>query len=162
MWAVGLWINLTTANPRTLVPLLEGAKKSEAARRAEAQQDWDERGSANGSVGVVTFSRSWGFDVWYGRTSAETSPDTLAGWSRPVVIALVEGMSGVTLGCPNQAVAEVLFGPGGLKNVFPALDKEIAPGWGGREAIGGSPRGLKMTPEQTQKVAEVVASLIKG
>lgn len=150
------WRRITTAPPFVTGPLLQAAKGTEAGRRAEAQKDWEERGSQSGDVGIVTNSRAWGFDVWYGR-QPDHAPNDRRGWARPVVIALVESMGGITLGCPNVEVAEALFGPGGLKNVFPKLDA-IAPGWGGREAIGGSPRGLKMTEADVQRAAEIVTA----
>jgi hypothetical protein len=160
--AVSRWVNLTTGNPAPLRPIFEGAKGSEAARRAEAEADLEERGSMIGDkVAVIEFSRSWGFDIWYGRQTDQGAPDEVAGWKAPVVLALVETMGGITIGCPNPAVAESLFGKGGLKNVFPKLDEAIAKGWGGREAIGGSPRGMKMTPEQLREAARVVAELVR-
>lgn len=154
--AVGGWVQLLARPPFALAPLLAAAKDTETARRAEAQKDWEERGSQTGDVGVVTNSRAWGFDVWYGRQT-DHAPNDRRGWARPVVIALIESMGGITLGCPNNEVAEQLFGPGGLKNVFSRLDA-IAPGWGGREAIGGSPRGLKMTEANVQRAAEIVTA----
>jgi len=160
--AVSRWVNLTTGNPAPLKPIMEGAKGSEAARRTEAEVDLEERGSMIGdTVAIIEFSRSWGFDIWYGRQADQGTPNEVSGWKAPVVLALVETMGGITIGCPNQAVAESLFGEGGLKNVFPKLDEAISTGWGGREAIGGSPRGMKMTLEQLREAAEVVSGLIR-
>lgn len=54
--------------------------------------------------------------------------------------------------------AEKFFGKGGLKNVFAKIEPQ---GWGGREAIGGSPRGQKLTREQALEAAKVInASLV--
>lgn len=150
------WRRITTAPPFAVGPLLAAVKETEGTRRAAALRDWGERGSTLGRVGVLTHSRAWGFDVWYGRDPS-ASPDSPAGWERPVVIALVEAMGGITIGCPNKAVAEALFGEGGLKNVFPKLSPE---GWGGREAIGGSPRGLKMSEGDLQAAALKISELI--
>jgi len=66
------------------------------------------------------------------------------------------GDGAVTLGCPNKAVAEAIFGAGGLLTVFPALEPN---GWGGREAVGGSPRGLQMTEAMVMAAARRVAEL---
>ena len=68
-----------------------------------------------------------------------------------MVLSWVEGRGQVTVGCPNIEVAEALFGEGGLKNLFAELEPE---GWGGREAVGGSPRGLKLTRAQVEAAAE--------
>jgi hypothetical protein len=158
MYAVGSWRNLLTGNPHTLQPILDGAKGSEAARRESAVKDLAERGFSEGRIAGIGNSRSWGFDVWYQR-NLDHGVFEPKGWDNPVVLALVETMGGITIGCPNTQVAEALFGEGGLKNVFTKLD-ELHAGWGGREAIGGSPRGLKMTEEDLRKSILVVKSLL--
>ncbi|MEM4408207.1 MAG: hypothetical protein QXI19_05630 [Candidatus Caldarchaeum sp.] len=90
---------------------------------------------------------AWGFDVWYNRA--------------PCVVAFVENKKSVTIGCKTLADAEALFGPGGLKNTYPVLDKEIAPGFGGRETVGGSPRGYELTLEEARRIKNILLSLIK-
>jgi hypothetical protein len=145
------WRRILTGAPFAVGPLLEAARTTEAARREAAKKDLTERGTTTGKVGAILDSRAWGFDVWYGRTE-EADPNIPAGWERPVVAALAEGNGSITLGCPNKAVAEALFGPGGLMNVF----ERLPGGWGGREAIGGSPRGQEMTADD---LAEVVRTL---
>jgi len=155
------WRRITTAPPFAIGPMLAAAKETESARRAAAQKDWDERGQSNGLVGSVGNSRAWGFDVWYGRRAGAGyhDPNDPGSWRRPVVLALVESMGGITIGCPNDEVAEALFGAGGLKNIFTKLD-EVAPGWGGREAIGGSPRGRKMSLVDLEKAFGIVKTLL--
>ncbi len=154
---VGLWVNLTTGNPQILTTYFKAAKDAEAARIVEAKADLTDRSERiSNKVLFLNGSKSWGFDVWYGRKlDAGTSEDT-NGWEAPVVVAFTANGENVTIGCPNNAVAEAIFGTGGLKNVFPKLDA-LCKGWGGREAIGGSPRDLKMTAEESRKVAELVA-----
>ena len=76
---------------------------------------------------LVVDSTVWGFDVWY-RVA-------------PVVVSYASRIKKVTVGCPDVDTAERLFGPGGLQNVWSFLGD----GWGGRESIGGSPRGEKKT-----------------
>ncbi|MCX6723173.1 MAG: hypothetical protein NT094_03890 [Candidatus Staskawiczbacteria bacterium] len=88
-------------------------------------------------------SQVWGFDVWYEKAN--------------VVAAYVASNGNVTIGCPNVETAERLFGPGGLKLIFDRLEPK---GWGGREAIGGSPRGQKLTREQALAAAGVIARAI--
>lgn len=94
----------------------------------------------------------WGFDVWYGRRPEQSAAEP-AGWDSPVVLLFDRRDRSVTIGCPNAYVATALFGPGGLKTVFAEL---APPGWGGRESIGGSPRGLELTDEQALAAARAV------
>ena len=88
-------------------------------------------------------SDAWGFDVWYADLC-------------PCIFALTP-QGNVTVGCPSLEVAESLFGPGWLRNVFPKLGE----GWGGRESIGGSPRGAVLTREQALAAAKIAESLLR-
>lgn len=155
---VATWRTLTEkANPASLKPFLDAGKASEQARRQAALDDLERCGQVIEGVLVLNGSRVFGFSEWYGR-NIEAAFESVAGWKNPVVIALTERDSNVTIGCPNTEVAEALFGKGGLKNVFAKLQPQ---GWGGREAVGGSPRGSKLTFEQVEAAAKVVASLIQ-
>ena len=69
-----------------------------------------------------------------------------------MIVALAPN-GNITVGAENTEEAEQIFGKGGLKNVFPLLTPE---GWGGREAIGGSPRGMKMSWEDTLEAAQTI------
>ncbi len=160
---VGLWRQLVSGHPAHR-PLLAAGLGTEADRREAAKaENLRYVGSAGAvKVGFITDATTWGFDVWYGRRlhGAEGEgegggPEDFDGWRLPVVLARVKGKANVTIGCPNQQVAEELFGVGGLKNVFPLLDA-VAPGWGGREAIGGSPRGEKLTEAQLHRCVHIV------
>ena len=99
----------------------------------------------------------WGFDRWYGR-DPDLEPQDPAAWRHPVVLVR-SSKAVVTVGCPNQQVAEALFGPGGLQAVFPRLEPA---GWGGRESIGGSPRGVEMDARQLVASAEQVAAMMSS
>lgn len=153
--------------------LLAAAKTEEATRVAEARKAEvvlvirDEHsfcpycnGSGEGDAGVagcphcggsnresfvaVVESPVWGFDVWYAEEA-------------PIVVAYVAANGNVTVGVRDAPTAERFFGPGGLKNVFAKLEPQ---GWGGREAIGGSPRGMKLTREQAGEAAKVIAASV--
>ncbi len=146
-----LWNRILTGS-ESLKALLEATKEDEANRRqlaAEAPQE------VSVPVRVVLGSPVWGFDVWYSRTE-NTSPNEPAGWATPIVVAFNPRAGNITLGCPNAAVAEKLFGPGGLKNVFPKLEPA---GFGGREAVGGSPRGVKMTEDDARRIGRELAAM---
>jgi len=155
---VGLWRQLVSGCPAHK-PLLAAGLTTEAVRREAAEaEDLNHVGIAT-KIGFITDSTTWGFDVWYGRRLQDGGPEDFDGWRLPVVLARVAGAHNITIGCPNKAVAEELFGEGGLKNVFPLLD-EVAPGWGGREAIGGSPRGAKLTEAQLHSCVLIVQNAI--
>lgn len=87
---------------------------------------------------LVVQSTVWGFDVWY----------RLA----PIVVSYAQRQAKVTLGCPDKETAELLFGPGGLMAVWPLLGV----GWGGRESVGGSPRGARLALSDTEETARSV------
>ena len=48
-----------------------------------------------------------------------------------------ENLNAITLGFKDLETAERYYGEGGLKNLYSTLGE----GWGGRETVGGSPRG---------------------
>lgn len=89
-------------------------------------------------------STVWGFDRWYL-------------WA-PVVVSHSTRLQKVTLGCPDRETAERLLGPGGLLAIYGELGK----GWGGREAVGGSPRGVPMTLDDARTTAQRVAELLRA
>lgn len=130
---VDRWRSLM-GRPKTA--LLEAVQAEEAARVALARQAKVLR--LSNSVTVVQ-SEAWGFDVWYADHS-------------PVVVALAPN-GNITIGCPNDGAAKDLFGPKGLLEVFPKLQPS---GWGGREAIGGSPRGMKFSWEEAIEVGRLL------
>lgn len=93
-------------------------------------------------VGVE--SNQWGFDCWY-RDLA------------PFVVAFNPHTNSITLGAKSLQLVEDYFGHGGFKNVF----NHLGEGWGGRETVGGSPRGQQMTRADVTKVCETLMALIK-
>lgn len=93
---------------------------------------------------LVVRSVVWGFDLWY----------RLA----PVVVSYAERMAKVTVGCPDDATATAMFGPGGLANAWSALGK----GWGGRGTIGGSPRGVRLSLSAAHDTAERLLPLLRA
>jgi hypothetical protein len=125
---------------RQLKSLLAGTKAEETERVALARQAKVQRVS---DQIVLVESAAWGFDVWYGDHA-------------PVVVALTPNQN-VTIGCIDNEQAEELFGPDGLRNVYPALEPS---GWGGRESVGGSPRGVKLTREQALVAANMASRFV--
>lgn len=84
----------------------------------------------------------WGFDLWYR-------------WA-PVVVSWSSRLRKITVGCPNLQVATECFGQGGLMAIYPRLGI----GWGGRETVGGSPRGVSVTLHDAQQTALELAQLL--
>lgn len=95
----------------------------------------------NNNVGVLV-SAEYGFDVVYAKC--------------PIVIGFDLNKKCITIGCRDQDVATKFFGAEGLQKLFKLLGK----GWGGRTAIGGSPRGEQMTGEDLVKVIEKTRLLL--
>ncbi len=118
--------------------LLAAAAAQEAERVEEARGARVERLSAQ--VALLE-SGCRAFDVWYAEVA-------------PVIVLHNEALGNVTVGCPGKEAAERIFGPGGLLRVFPLLSP---PGWGGREGIGGSPRGQRLTRDQAREAALRIA-----
>jgi hypothetical protein len=113
----------------------------ERERKRTALEDYEKAQiSPSGKILLVAPSRVWGFDCQF-RRQPEFSVGSRRGWQHWCIVAYVEKTGTVTLSCPNKEVAELVFGPGGLLNVYPKLPALGGKTWGGREAIGGSPRG---------------------
>lgn len=151
---VGLWRSLLEGNPVQLGQFFSAAREAEENRRRASLADLEERGVVIDGVLVIKESCTFGFPEWYGRQE-EAPTNSVEGWRHPVVLAWLERGHNVTIGCPNNEVAEAIFGSGGLaENILPHLQPE---GWGGRESIGGSPRGQELTWEQVEQAAREVS-----
>ena len=134
---VSRWRSLLSRTPKALI---EAVKAEEAERVIKARSFV--RREVFGKVACLE-SEVWGFDVWYAEVA-------------PVIVALTP-QGNITVGCPSTEKAEALFGPGGLKNVWSKLAPE---GWGGRESIGGSPRGQKLSWAEASEAARIIATNI--
>lgn len=137
---VDTWRLLTGSRPPAA--LLKAVGDEEARRIADALA------APMTMIGNVLYVESevWGFDVWYG---IEARP--------AAVLAYVAKNGNYTIGCPSGEAAEKAFGPGGLKNVFPKLGE----GWGGREAIGGSPRGVVFVRGGGEEIAAKIDAEVR-
>ena len=92
---------------------------------------------------AVVESAVWGFDQWYRRS--------------PVVVSYSRRLEKVTVGCPDEETARLLFGDGGLMSAWQCLGR----GWGGRPSIGGSPRGETCELTDAHKTAHALLELIR-
>jgi hypothetical protein len=155
--SVSMWVNLLTAPEDEVKPFLDSALVVEQNRISAELKDMYERGQKEGYVFVVKYFRTWGFPQWY--TYIDGDPEKASSWVNPIVMGISDESEAISVGCPNDAVARELFGVGGLNNIFSELQPE---GWGGRESIGGSLRGVRMDISQlyaaANKISELVAS----
>lgn len=138
LYSVLLWKKLLS-NVDYIKHFILTCKLNEIERRRKA---WDCEHLMIGDVLAINKSPIWAFDIWYSKANC--------------VVALTLN-DNITIGCPNLTIAEKLFGKGGLKNVFEKLTPQ---GWGGRETVGGSPRGLAMDWNKTIEIANTLNSLI--
>ncbi len=95
--------------------------------------------ASDGRVLVVK-SAVWGFDQWYRFA--------------PCVVSYASRMAKITVGCADKETAQILFGPKGLSEVWP----KIGHGWGGRESIGGSPRGERKSLSEAYETAGILVA----
>lgn len=72
------------------------------------------------------------------------------------IVAFMPKLGRITVGLKRHNG----FGRYGLKMVYPYLSKFIHPGWGGRELIGGSPRGIRMDTEDAISTFQILASFL--
>jgi hypothetical protein len=121
---------------------IQRTHEAERERRRIATDDYENaRRSQSGRMLLVAPSRVPGFDVQFAR-QPEFAAESPQGWRHWCIVAFAEASESVTISCPNKAVAEEIFGDGGLLNIFPKLPSLCGRGWGGRESVGGSPRGV--------------------
>ena len=144
--------------------LEKAAIEREHGRKKLAMEDLHERGrvfpigESRNAVLAIYNSRVWGFDHWFSREVIKENEIESGVYKTPVVVALVKNSNNITIGCPNAKTAVELFGGDGLLNLYPLLGE----GWGGNIAVGGSPRGQKMTERDLYRVAEIAALKAAG
>ncbi len=155
LYGVQLWIDIFE-NRADFQGVLDDLNAGEDERKKLALEDYQaaKRGPS-GRVLLVNPSRVKGFDVQFGRQEGAT-PDTLEGWRHLCIISYIAKAGNVMLACPCRKVAELAFGPGGLKNVFSLLPGINGKTWGGRESVGGSPRGVTFPAERLNDVLSIV------
>ena len=156
IFAAQLMLQLLDGHP-VRKPFINAAFASEKVRYSQSMKALSEAQKVAGVL--LVNSPVWGFEEWYS-IHRDRPSNLCSGWENQVVLAYNAIGQNFTVGCPNKAIAEALFGTGGLKNVFPKLDAH-SKGWGGREAVGGSPRGLKMPLEDAPSLAKIIGSVLE-
>ena len=161
LYGLQLWLDLYE-HPEVFKETLNALDAREEGRKAMALEDYQAgHVSPSGRVLLIAPSRVKGQDVQFCRQEGE-APDTLEGWRHWCIISHVQRSGGVMISCPCRRVAELAFGPGGLKNVFPLLPSVDGKEWGGRESVGGSPRGVTFPPERLVEVLEIVEGSLRA
>ena len=155
LYGLQLWLDLYFHKDR-FSRLLEELNKYEDERKQIALSEYNAaKISPSGRVVAITNSTVKGYDIQFMRQK-EFSPLTLEGWRHWCIVSYVEKSGVIMLSCPCRNVAELAFGQGGLKNVMPLLPKIDGREWGGRESVGGSPRGVRAQLEILDDVVSII------
>ena len=160
LYGLSLWIDLLE-RPKAYQNQIGKLDEMEAERVKTALEDYKHAViSPSGRVALVMPSRVRGYEVHFFR-QPEYLVESLKGWRHWCIIAYNENSGSVLLSCPNPQVAEAAFGPGGLKNVFALLPSIDGKEWGGRESVGGSPRGVLFPKERMAEVLAIIDGALK-
>lgn len=155
LYGLQLWLDIYFHKDK-FSRLLEELKKYEDERREIAASEYAAaKISPSGRVVAISNSKVKGYDVQFVRQK-EFSLLSLEGWRHWCIVSYVEKSGVFMLSCPCRKVAEIAFGQGGLKNVMPLLPKIDGREWGGRESVGGSPRGVRAPLELLDTVVDVI------
>ena len=132
----------------------------ENERIRQALTDYEDRiESKSTRVILIPESNVPGFDVQFHRLE-DYNINSFDGWKHWCLLAYVAAGQNVTISCPNKEIAELAFGKGGLMNVFPKLPSINNKTWGGRESVGGSPRGEVVPREMLKDILDIVESCL--
>ena len=160
LYGLQLWLDLFE-HPEAFQGALEERAVRDAERRRLALEDYQiARLGPSGRTLLISPSRVRGHDVQFRRQEGK-DPYSLEGWQHWCIVSYVQRAGHVMVSCPCRQVAELAFGPGGLKEVFPLLPEIDGKGWGGRESVGGSPRGAAVPEEMLGEILEIVDGALK-
>jgi hypothetical protein len=159
LYGVALFIDIIK-NPANYAEILERIRVGEASRVAAAMMDYERAlVGKSGRVIMIPSSTVWGLDVQFGR-DAGSDIDMPLSWRHWCIISKTQRSGSVFVSCPNKRIAEEVFGPGGLMNVFPKLPGINGKFWGGRESVGGSPRGETVPDAMLGEILNLVDGAI--
>ena len=161
LYGLQLWLDLFE-HPEAFQGALEELAVREEGRKRVALEDYQAgRRGASGRTLLIAPSRVRGHDVQFCRQEGK-DPYALEGWGHWCILTHVNKAGNVMVSCPNRQVAELAFGPGGLKNVFPLLPAINGKEWGGRESVGGSPRGAVVPEEMLDEALSIVDGALQA
>lgn len=164
-WIHGLLLlhSMCFRNVLDWTPTFNRMKQKELDRVMQGNKDYMNAViSEDNTVVYVAPSKVWAFDIHFQRNKEVEDFNQLDAWKHHVVMAWVPGLEKVTISCPNLAIAEKVFGNGGLCNIFSIMPKYNGECWGGRQTVGGSPRGVKITQEQGKEAFDVLCEYLKA
>ena len=161
LYGLQLWMDLLE-RPEAYREQLDALDAMEAERVRMAIED-RKRATVgpSGRVILVSPARVRGYELHFVR-QPEHDAHTAEGWKYWCAIAYMERSENVLISCPDPKVAEAAFGPGGLRNVYGLLPSISGKNWGGREAAGGSPRGVPFPAERLPEVLEIVDAMVRA
>ena len=160
LYGLQLWLDLFE-HPEAFQGALEERAVREEGRKRLALEDYQAAHlGPSGRTLLISPSRVRGHDVQFCRQEGK-DPYALEGWGHWCILSHVHRAGNVMISCPCRQVAELAFGPGGLKNVFPLLPEIDGKGWGGRESVGGSPRGVAVPEGMLGEVMDIVDGAIR-
>ncbi len=155
LYGIQLWLDIYE-HPQKSERLMNEMKALDAERKTIALQEYEQAKitPSKRALGIAN-STVKGFDVQFMRQK-EYPADSLEGWRHWCIVSYVEKAKNIMLSCPCKRVAELAFGEGGLKNILAALPVINGKEWGGRESVGGSPRGEILPLEMLDEVLQCV------
>jgi hypothetical protein len=159
LYGVALFVDMVK-NPSDYARIIERIRDEESSRIARAKADYETAlVGKTGKVVLIPDSAVWGLDVQFGRKAGDDVglPET---WGHWCVMARAQKSRAILVSCPGKKIAEMVFGAGGLKNIFPKLPGINGKSWGGRESVGGSPRGEAVPDEMLGTILELVDSAV--
>ena len=130
---------------------LESFNEKEESRRKIAIEDYNHRiESTDKSLIFIGPARVWGYDILFNRNNEVNDSNELSAWKHQVAMTYNGATGKITIACPNEKVAEKLFGRGGLNNVYSTMENFNYGNWGGRTSIGGSSRHHRLSLKEAQ------------
>jgi hypothetical protein len=159
LYGVSLFIDIVK-NTSSYAAVLERIRDVESSRITAAMADYEKTLTGkSGRVILIPSSTVWGLDVQFGH-KAGCDIDVPSSWRHWCIISKAQKSGSVFVSCPNKRIAEAAFGIGGLMNVFPKLPGINGKFWGGRESVGGSPRGETVPDAMLNEILNLVDSAI--
>jgi len=142
---VWLWKNLLTANYKKMAPFYKAHLDAEKERHRQAIEDFEKGGlRISREVLIIQDSDVNGFREWFKEA--------------PVVLVFFKTSKRIIINCRSADESIKLFGSKGLIRI---IHNSKFPGWWGKQTIGYSPHGQKMTINDLLSIGRYVADYIE-
>lgn len=153
MAGINFWPILLGFNKAKIEILSKVAQENKKRRDKQILDDLKNNGKKFSQIMVISDCENYGSTLWHQRIKNKPA-NSLLGWKNLIVISRRKKWNSGRITCPNNEVAEKIFGKGGLRNVFPLMSPTP---WGG-----GSPRGIKLSSQDLKKSAKIVNEFINN